>query len=116
LGISDNVKEEIAKVDCVVLPSYREGLSRVLLEAAAMAKPIVTTDVPGCRDVVDDMVNGFLCEVRDYKSLAEKMEEMINLSEAERKTMGQKGREKVIKEFDEKIVIEKYLKTIKEVL
>ena len=116
LGVSDNVKEEIAKVDCVVLPSYREGLSRVLLEAAAMAKPIVTTDVPGCRDVVDDRVNGFLCEVRNYKSLAEKMEKMISLSDIERKIMGRKGREKIIKEFDEKIVVEKYLNAIKEIL
>ncbi len=113
LGMSDSIEEEIAKVDCIVLPSYREGLSRVLLEAAAMAKPIVTTDVPGCRDVVDDGVNGFLCEVRDYKSLAEQMEKIINLSSLKREQMGQRGREKVLQNFDERVVIEKYLNTIK---
>lgn len=116
LGVSDNVKEEIAKVDCVVLPSYREGLSRVLLEAAAMAKPIVTTDVPGCKDIIEDGINGFLCQVKNYKDLAEKIEKMMNLSEAKRKKMGQKGREKILKEFNEEIVIRKYLNSIIKIL
>ena len=112
LGVSDNVSEIIKNSDCVVLPSYREGLSRVLLEAASMAKPIITTDTPGCRDVVDDGINGFLCKVKDSKDLANKMEKMLNLSEDERIKMGKAGREKIIKEFDEKIVISKYLSTI----
>jgi len=116
LGVSDNVSEIIKNSDCVVLPSYREGLSRVLLEAASMAKPIITTDTPGCRDVVEDGINGFLCKVKDSKDLADKMEKMLNLSEEERIKMGKAGREKIIKEFDEKIVIEKYLKAIKEVM
>jgi len=117
LGVTDDIEKILKEVDCIVLPSYyREGTPRVLLEAAAMEKPIITTDNVGCRDVVDDGTNGFLCKPRDYRDLAEKMEKMINLSEAERKIMGQKGREKIIKEFDEKIVIEKYLKAIKEVL
>ena len=108
LGHSDDVKSEILKVDCVVLPSYREGLSRVLLEAGALAKPIVTTNTPGCKDVVDDNINGFLCEVKSSSSLADAMEKMINLSNKDRKAMGQKSREKIIGEFDEKLVIEKY--------
>ena len=116
LGVSDNVSEIIKNSDCVVLPSYREGLSRVLLEAASMAKPIITTDTPGCRDVVDDGINRFLCNVKDSKDLANKMEKMLNLSEDERIKMGKAGREKIIKEFDEKIVIEKYLKAIQELL
>ncbi len=116
LGVSDNVSEIIKNSDCVVLPSYREGLSRVLLEAASMAKPIITTDTPGCRDVVEDGINGFLCKVKDSKDLANKMEKMLNLSEEDRIKMGKAGREKIIKEFDEKIVIEKYLKAIKEVI
>ena len=114
LGVSDDVKSLIAEADCIVLPSYREGLSRVLLEAASMAKPIITTNVPGCREVVDDGVNGYLCDVKDAGSLAEQMEKMILLSENARIQMGEKGREKVIKEFDEKIVIEKYLEAIEE--
>jgi glycosyltransferase involved in cell wall biosynthesis len=113
LGVSDNVKEEIAKVDCVVLPSfYREGTPRILLESASMAKPIVTTDSVGCRDVVDDGVNGYLCEVRNANDLADKMEMMLGLSDSERVEMGEKGREKMINEFDESIVIKKYLEAI----
>jgi len=114
LGVSDDVKSLIAEADCIVLPSYREGLSRVLLEAGSMAKPIITTNVPGCREVVDDGINGYLCEVKDADSLAEQMEKMILLSDDQRIEMGKKGREKVIREFDEKIVIEKYKEAIGE--
>lgn len=112
LGTSDDVKMLISKADCIVLPSYREGLSRVLLEAASMAKPIITTNVPGCREVVDDGVNGYLCQVKNVRSLAKQMKKMILLSENERIEMGSKGRKKVIKEFDEKIVIQEYSKAI----
>ncbi len=116
LGARDNVAPVIASVDCVVLPSYREGLSRVLLEAASMAKPIVTTNVPGCRDVVEDGINGFLCKLKDVKDLAKQIEKMINLDEVERVEMGRKGRDKVVEEFDETIVINQYKETIKSVL
>jgi glycosyltransferase involved in cell wall biosynthesis len=117
IGTSDDVKIEIAKVDCMVLPSYyREGTPRTLLESAGMAKPIITTDNVGCRDVVDDGINGYLCEIRNSKDLADKMEMMINLSNDERKTMGDAGRDKIVKEFDEKIVINKYLESIKDIL
>jgi len=114
LGSSDNVRVEIAQADCIVLPSYyREGTPRVLLESASMQKPIITTDNVGCRDVVDDGVNGYLCEVRNSEDLASKMEMMINLSKDERIAMGKAGRKKIVKEFDEKIVINKYLNSIK---
>jgi len=116
LGTSDNVKFIIAQYDCIVLPSYREGLSRVLLEAASMAKPIITTDTTGCRDVVEDGVNGYLCKVKDVKSLAEQMRKIIFLSKEEKEKMGTKGREKIKKEFDEKIVIQKYLESIDKIL
>lgn len=116
LGMIADVRQEIAKADCVVLPSYREGTSRVLLESAAMAKPIITTNVPGCRDVVDDGINGFLCEVKNSKDLANRMEKMISLSEGERNKIGKNGRKKIIKEFDEKIVIDKYIEVIDEIL
>jgi len=115
LGVSDNVKDIISQYDCIVLPSYREGLSRVLLEAASMAKPIITTNVPGCRDVVEDGVNGFLCEVKNSKSLAGAIEKFLTLSDKKRELMGQKGREKVINEFDEKVVINIYLEEIKKI-
>nr|WP_319536031.1 glycosyltransferase family 4 protein [uncultured Vibrio sp.] len=114
LGTSDCVEEEIAKVDCMVLPSfYREGVPKSLLEAAAMGKPIVTTDNVGCRETVDDGVNGYLCAPRSTESLTEKLELMINLSHQERLVMGQSSRKKVEKEFDEQIVIQKYLDAVK---
>jgi glycosyltransferase involved in cell wall biosynthesis len=117
LGVSDNVREEIAKSDCIVLPSfYREGTPRVLLEGASMAKPIITTDNVGCRDVVDDGVNGYLCEVRNAKDLANKMEMMINLSLDSRIVMGKRGREKMRREFDESIIIKRYLEVITKIL
>ncbi len=116
LGTTDNVQDVIAKVDCVVLPSYREGTPRSLLEASAMQKPIIATNVVGCKEVVDDGINGYLCEVKNAQDLANKMELMINLSESEREAMGKAGREKIIKEFDEKIVIDKYLANIREIL
>ncbi len=115
LGESDKVQDIIANADCIVLPSYyREGIPRVLLEAASMEKPIIATDNVGCREVVEDGVNGFLCKIKDPKDLADKMEKMINLGEEERLKMGKKGREKMIKEFDESIIIAKFLTTIKE--
>jgi len=112
LDTSDNVKSVVATADCIVLPSYREGLSRVLLEGASMAKPLITTNVPGCKEVVDDGVNGFLCKVKDSRDLADKMEKMLNLNEEQRIEMGKNGREKIIKQFDEKIVIDKYMENI----
>jgi len=114
LGVTDDVKEFIQKADCVVLPSYREGTPRTLLESASMSKPIVTTNVVGCKEVVNDGVNGYLCEVRNAEDLAEKMEMMLKLSEDERKAMGEAGRVKMINEFDERIVIGKYLEVLKE--
>lgn len=116
LGVSDDVRAEIAAADCVVLPSYREGTPRALLEAAAMGRPIITTDAVGCRDVVDEGENGYLCRPRDADDLAEKMARMAELLPADRHLMGQRGREKVEREFDERIVINKYLATIEAVL
>lgn len=113
LGHSDNVQEEIAKVDCVVLPSYREGLSRVLLEASSMEKPIITTNVPGCRDVVDHTVNGYLVGVKNSKDLAEAMQKMVNLSSLDLERMGKAGREKVVNKFSQKKVIDKYFSLLK---
>lgn len=111
-----DVRPFIANSDCVVMPSYREGMNNVLLEAASMARPLITTNVTGCRDIVDDGVNGLLCRVKDGKDLAEKMKQMISLSLSQRETMGQKGREKMIREFDKKLVIKIYLQAIAEVI
>jgi len=112
----NDVRPFIANADCVVMPSYREGMSNVLLEAASMAKPLIATDVTGCRDIVEDGINGFLCKVKDGRDLAGKMEKMINLTAAQREEMGRRGREKMMREFDKKIVIQKYLEAIQEAL
>jgi glycosyltransferase involved in cell wall biosynthesis len=116
LGVSDNVRQEIAQADCIVLPSYREGTPRTLLEAAAMARPIVTTNAVGCREVVEDGHNGFLCRTKDAHDLAEQMALIAEMTPAEREAMGMRGREKVEREFDEQIVIKKYLETISSIL
>ena len=115
LGVSDDVRAEIAAADCIVLPSYREGTPRTLLEAAAMGRPIITTDAVGCREVVDDGKNGYLCKVRDAPDLAEKMERMLNLTSEQRQQMSNHGRLKMEREFDEDIVIKKYLDAIGDV-
>jgi glycosyltransferase involved in cell wall biosynthesis len=112
LGVSDDVRAQIAEADCVVLPSYREGTPRTLLEAAAMARPIITTDAPGCRGVVDDGQTGFLCKPRDATDLADKMGQMLALPAAQRSAMGLRGRQKMEREFDEQIVIGRYLAAI----
>jgi glycosyltransferase involved in cell wall biosynthesis len=116
LGPADDVRPAIAAADCVILPSYREGLPRTLLEAAAMAKPLITTDVPGCRQVVDEGMNGFLAQVRDARSLADAMLRMIRLTPAQRAAMGAAGRAKMERQYDEKLVIARYLQAIEEAL
>jgi glycosyltransferase involved in cell wall biosynthesis len=115
LGVSEDVRDAIATADCVVLPSYREGTPRTLLEAAAMARPIIATDAVGCREVVDDGVNGYLCKVRNAKDLAEKMAKMLMLPSELRYEMGLRGRAKMEAEFDEQIVIGKYLAAIEDI-
>ena len=113
LGTSDNVDEIIATSDCMVLASYyREGTPKTLLESASSAKPIITTDNVGCRDVVDHGVNGYLCEPRSVEDLVEKLEMFLALSQEEKQKMGRKSREKVENEFDERIVIKKYLEVL----
>jgi glycosyltransferase involved in cell wall biosynthesis len=97
-----------------VLPSYREGVPHSLLEAAAMARPIIATDVAGCKDVVDNNSNGLLCKVKNASDLAEKMMHMVRLSHEQRLEMGEKGRMKVTAQFDENIVIAKYLNAIRQ--
>lgn len=113
LGVSKDVRNEIKNSHCIVLPSfYREGVPKTLIESASMGKPIITTDNVGCRDIVENGYNGFLCESKSVKSLFEKIEKFLKLSEKEKNTLGINGRIKVEKEFDEEIIIKKYLKEI----
>ncbi len=112
LGTTMDVRGFIQQADCIVLPSYREGTPRTLLEAASSSKPIIATDVPGCHHVVKDLYNGLLCELRNAEDLAEKMFTMANYDDETLKRFGQNGRKKVESEFDETIVINKYLNSL----
>jgi glycosyltransferase involved in cell wall biosynthesis len=102
--------------DCIVLPSYHEGMSNVLLEGAAMGLPLITTNIPGCKEAVEDGKSGFLCKEKNTESLVSVMERFIALSPEERREMGLRGRVKMINEFDRRIVVEQYIKVINETL
>ena len=109
LGTSNDVPSLLAKADCVVLPSYYpEGTPRSLIEAAAMARPVITTDMPGCRAVIDDGRSGMLCKPRDPEDLARKMEAFAASSSASRAEMGLVGRAKMEREFDVSLVVDAY--------
>ncbi|MCS7147144.1 MAG: glycosyltransferase family 4 protein [Geminocystis sp.] len=108
LGFRDDIRDLMAICDIFVLPSYREGLPRALLEAASMGKPIVTTNTTGCRDVVEDGKNGFLVPVRDSLSLANKIEISIN-NDMLRRQMGNYSRRKAVEEFELKKVVKQYI-------
>jgi glycosyltransferase involved in cell wall biosynthesis len=109
LGTTTDVRHFIEKADCIVLPSYREGTPRTLLEAASSGKPIITTDVPGCHQVVVHNYNGLLCKMKDDLDLAEKMKTIAHLDNQTLRTFGENGRKKMEKEYAEQIVIDKYL-------
>ncbi|MDR9454047.1 MAG: glycosyltransferase family 4 protein [Wenzhouxiangella sp.] len=116
LGTAQDVVPVLSEVDCVVLPSYREGVPRALLEASSMGLPVITTDAVGCRQAVDNGVTGMLCRVKDSSDLARCMRQMAEMSHTERRAMGRRGREKMVREFDEQIVIDRYLSAIDRVL
>ena len=113
LGFINDIRPEIVKADCVVLPAqFREGTPRSLLEAAAMGRPVITTNTVGCRETVDDGVNGYLCIPNDAIDLSKKMERIIQLNDAQLHEMGRCGREKMELQFGEQIVVQKYLEAI----
>ncbi|NML85924.1 glycosyltransferase family 4 protein [Polaromonas sp.] len=116
LGRTDDVRGFLMQADCVVLPSYREGVPRTLLEAAAMARPVITTDAPGCRDTVIDGRTGFLCRPADAPDLADKLLCFMALTPEERQAMGHRGREFVEENFDERLVIERYLAVVAKIV
>jgi glycosyltransferase involved in cell wall biosynthesis len=116
VGHQSNVKNYIEISDAVVLPSYREGLPRVLLEAMSMSKPIIVTDVAGCREVVNDEVNGFLVKPQDVASLELSILKMIEMTDLERLKMGAEGREMVEKYFSDQVICGQYLDFIKKII
>jgi glycosyltransferase involved in cell wall biosynthesis len=112
LGPSDSMEQVYAAVDCVVLPSYREGMPRSLLEAGAMGLPVVATDVPGCRNIVKDGFNGLLCEARNTESLQGALLKMLQMTHAERAVMGENGRSRVSRMYDEKLVVDAAVRAV----
>lgn len=114
LGYSKDVREYISKASCIVLPSYREGKGMTLIEAGCMEKPLIATNVEGCKDIVKDNYNGFLCEVKNKDSLAKAFEKFLNLDEEQKKLMGENSRKFVSENFDVRKVIEIYENSIKE--
>jgi glycosyltransferase involved in cell wall biosynthesis len=109
LGHADDVRPQIAAATAIVLPSYREGLPRSLLEAAAMGRPLVASNVPGNRQLIEHGVNGLLCEARSAQSLAEAIREIGLMDEDQRRRMGLAGRELVERSYSEELVIQAYL-------
>lgn len=112
LGAVEDVRPFIAAAHCVVLPSYREGAPRTLIEAAAMARPVIATDVPGCRDVVSQGITGFLCAVQSADSLAAALSRFLALDRGAQEQLGQAGRAKMVLDYDQRIVVEAYQKAI----
>lgn len=116
LGETSDVRPQIAQADCVVLPSYREGAPRTLIEAAAMARPLIATDVPGCRSVVQHGITGLLCAPQDGESLARSCLNFIALAPEQRHAMGLAGRAKMEREFDQSVVVEAYRAALRDLL
>ena len=113
-GYQEHMPQILSKAHIIVLPSYREGVPKGLLEAAACGRPIITTDVVGCREIVKHLENGFLVPVKDVKSLSHALEKMIKDSEL-RQTMGAKGRKLVEKYFSEQVVVEKTMELYRQI-
>lgn len=116
IGVTSDVRPFIRRANCIVLPSYREGAPRTLIEAACMARPLIATDVPGCRSVVEHGENGILCDARSTTSLVAAIKAFLNLSHEDQSAMGRSGRAKVQREFDSSIISNEYLRAINEVL
>ena len=109
LGISDDTRKQMREADCIVLPSYHEGMSNVLLEGASFELPLITSDINGCKEAVEDGVTGFLCQRGSSESLIRAIESFLKLTPEQRRNMGELGRNKMILEFERSTVIQKYI-------
>ena len=104
-GFQEDPRPFYANADCLVLPSYHEGMSNVLLEAAATGRCIVTSNIPGCEETIDNGITGLLSEVKNEEKLYIQMKKVVLLSPEQRKKIGIKGHEKMMKEFDKNQVV-----------
>jgi glycosyltransferase involved in cell wall biosynthesis len=117
LGSVQDVRKNIESSDCVILPTfYGEGIPRSLMEASSMKRAILTTENVGCRDIVENGVNGILCKSQDVEDLALKMKYMMQLSSEELKSMGENGRQIILSKFEESVIVEKYLVEVGKIL
>jgi glycosyltransferase involved in cell wall biosynthesis len=113
LGHTDDVRPFIEKADCIVLPSYREGMPLSLLEGAAMCKALIATDTAGCRQLIEEGVNGYLCREKDSAGLAAKMAAYVHLPPYEKKQLGVNSRERILQRYTRETVAAIYLEKIK---
>ena len=114
-GSQQNVHQFYRSAHCVVLPSYHEGMANVLLEAAATGRPVIATDIPGCREAFEEGRTGLSCKPKDVDSLVFAMKKFLALPQKQREEMGKAGREKMEQEFDRSIVIQAYAEEIERV-
>ena len=115
-GYQSDMKRFYAMASCVVLPSYHEGMSNVLLEAAASGRPLITSDIPGCREAVENGVSGYLCPVKDADALYDAMRRFVELPESWRGEMGRRGRERMQALFCKRMIVEETMKELREAI
>ena len=111
-GYQSDMKRFYAMASCVVLPSYHEGMSNVQLEAAASGRPLITSDIPGCREALEDGNSGYLCPAKDANALYGAMQRVMELSVEQRSEMGCRGRKRMVKMFDKLLVINKTMNNL----
>ncbi|MDE6064230.1 MAG: glycosyltransferase, partial [Lachnospiraceae bacterium] len=116
IGFQPNVHAYIKAASAVILPTYHEGMSNVLMEAAATGRPVIASNISGCREIVEDGETGFLCEPQSGESLILALQKFLKLTCEERSEMGRRAREKMEREFDRNRVSDVYLEEITEVL
>ena len=115
-GLVDDMKEIYDNAHCTILPTYYpEGMSNVLQESLACGRPIIATDRPGCKEIIEDGVNGFVVKAKDTNDVIEKVEKFLSLSNKQRAQLGLNGRKKVEEKFDRNIVVNKYMEIIKKI-
>jgi galacturonosyltransferase len=115
-GVKDTVREYLKNSHAVIHPTYHEGMSNVLLEAAATGRPVLASNIPGCREIFDEGISGFGFEPKNIESLTQAILKFIKLPNQEKLTMGEEGRKKIEREFDRSIVVDAYLNEINRVV
>lgn len=111
-GYQSDMKPLYAMASCIVLPSYHEGMSNVLLEAAASGRPLITSDIPGCREAVENGVSGYLCPTKNADALCDAMQRFVDLPESWRAEMGRRGRERMEQKFDKRIIVKETIEAM----